>query len=399
MGAHARRLAAFADALAGAGQAAALVSHPRGLFYLTGTAQPANLLVVPGAPPTLFARRFGDLVRREAAVERVLDGAGFGAVRHELERLGAAGGPVGMELDVVPASLYLKAREAFGEIADCAPLLLALRARKDPDEVAALGAAADLFEAVHEAIVAHLRPGIAEHELAGEVQRALRRAGHDGVIGQRRWDAALQPEGALASGEHLATISGGPVTVSGVGLSRAVPFGASARRIEDGDLVNIDLGLRRAGYHADMARTYVLGEPPDDVAELGRVVRRLEDACIAAVRPGALASEVYDAGVAHARDEGVEDVFQGYGDTRGPYVGHAIGLELDESPVLGPGVGVALEEGMVLAIEPKLISPAFGAVNLEDDVVVTAGGCELLRERVPRALLVCDGRGGVTWEA
>ena len=89
---------------------------------------------------------------------------------------------------------------------------------------------------------------------------------------------------------------------------------------------------------------------------------------------------------------GVADVFQGYDDLHGPYIGHSIGLELDEPPVLGPGVDEPVREGMVLAVEPKLISPAFGAVNIEDDVVVTADGCELLGD-LPRCLFVV-GDGG-----
>jgi Xaa-Pro aminopeptidase len=247
-----------------------------------------------------------------------------------------------------------------------------------------------LFDAVHAAMCEWIRPGIAEHELAGEVERALRRAGHDGVVFQRRWDAKLAMEGGIASGQNLSTISRGPITVTGVGMSESFPMGASRRRLERGDLVNIDLGLNRAGYHGDMARTYAVGELPDGVERLAGVCREIQDVAIAAVRPGVLAHEVYDAAREAAGRLGVEDVFQG----GGPYIGHSIGLELDEPPVLGPGIEAPIEEGMILAIEPKLISPAFGAVNIEDDVVVTADGCELLGE-LPRCLFVIGEQGEV----
>jgi Xaa-Pro dipeptidase len=251
-----------------------------------------------------------------------------------------------------------------------------------------------LFDALHEAMRAHLRPGIAEHELAGEVARALRRAGHDGVVFQRRWDAKLQMEGAIASGEHLTTVSRGPVTVTGVGLSEAFPMGASERVLRRGDLLNVDLGLNRAGYHGDMARTYAVGELPEGVDELARACREIQDVAIGAIRPGVPAHTVYDAALAAARRLGVEGCFMGYGDLKGPYIGHGIGLELDEPPVLGPGVETPLEAGMVLAVEPKLISPGFGAVNIEDDVVVTAGGCELLGD-LPRSVFVIRESGEV----
>jgi Xaa-Pro dipeptidase len=385
----AERLARYAEALGERGVTAALVSQPQDLFYLTGTAQPCNLLVRAQGEPILFSRRFGALVREHSWVDDVRDGASYRAIAAEL----GSHGRLGLELDVLPAALYRKIRETLPgwELADGATPLLELRAVKDAGEIEALRASVKLFDAAHEAIATHLEPGLAEHELAGEVERALRRGGHAGVVNQRRWDAALQPEGSIASGANLTVISGGPIAVTGAGLSRAVPFGASDRVIGDGDLVNIDLGLNLAGYHGDMARTYVCGVASDEVVRLAGIVRALEDACLAAIRPGATAGDVYEAGVTAARAAGVEDVFQGFGGMQGPYVGHGIGLELDEPPVLGPGATEVLREGMVLAIEPKLMSPAFGAVNLEDDVVVTADGCELLGSLPRTVFAVRDG--------
>jgi Xaa-Pro aminopeptidase len=300
-----------------------------------------------------------------------------------------------MELDRLPVALVARAGAAFPRrvIADCAPLLLAQRVIKEPGEIEAMRASVALFEAVHATIVEHLRPGIAEHVLSGLIAAALRAAGSEGIIRQRRWDAKLALEGSLVSGGNLAIISGGPITISGPGMSRAHAMGASTRVIEDGDLVNIDLGLNRAGYHADMARTYALGALPAGVERHAAAVRTLEDEIIAAIRPGVLAHEVYDAGFAAAQELGVGEWFQGYGDHHGPYVGHSIGLELDEPPVLGPGVRTVIQAGMVLAVEPKLISPEWGAVNLEDDVVVTAAGCELLGSAVERSVFVVDGAG------
>jgi Xaa-Pro dipeptidase len=380
------RIDTFAAALSGNGMAAALVMNPPDAYYLSGTGQPANVLVAPGREPILFARRYIELARRATHVQRVLPGAGFSAVAEHLPE-----GPLGMELDKLPAALVDRARRTFGrEIVDCAPLLLAQRAVKDADEVERMRESVRLFDAVHEAMCEFIRPGIAEHELAGEVERALRRAGHDGVVFQRRWDAKLAMEGGIASGPNLSTISRGPITVTGVGLSEAFPMGASRRELRAGDLVNIDLGLNRAGYHGDMARTYAVSELPDGVERLAGVCRELQDVAMAAIRPGVLAHEVYDAAAGAARRLGVEDVFQG----GGPYIGHSIGLELDEPPVLGPGVETPIEQGMILAVEPKLISPDFGAVNIEDDVVVTADGCELLGD-LPRSLFVIGEQGEV----
>ncbi len=389
---HAARITRFAEGLEAAGFAAAVLSYHRDVFYLAGTSQPANLLVVPGEEPVLYARRFLELAQAESAVAEVVDSASLGPVRARLEALGVRGGRVGMTLDILPAALYVKACSTFAgyEIADVSGVLLAQRAVKDEDEVQALRESAASFGAAHAAIVEHARPGVTELEVSAEVVRALRRAGHDSVIFQRRWDAKLQTEGAIASGENMWVLSALAIAINGAGLGRSVPFGASRRVLKQGDLVNIDVGLCVAGYHADMARTYSLGEPSDEVRRFAAIVRACEDAAFEAVAPGVPARVPYEAARAVAAAEGVEQWFQGHGRYHGPYIGHGIGLELDEVPVLGPGVETPLEQGMVLTIEPKLVAPGIGVVNFEDDVVVRSDGCEYLSD-LPRELFVIEG--------
>jgi Xaa-Pro aminopeptidase len=380
------RIERFEAALGEAGLAGALVMHPVSVYHLAGTGQPANLLVVPGEEPVLYARRYADLARRSSRVAYVREGAGFSAI--DLPDLD---GPLGMELDVLPASLVASAQRRLGEVADCSDALWAVRMVKDAGEIEAMRESVALFDALHEAMCEHLRPGITELELSAELARALRRAGHDGVVWQHRWDAKLAMEGHVVSGEHLSTMSRGPITVTGVGLAEAFPMGASRREIRHGDVVLVDLGLNKAGYHGDMARCYAVGDVSDEMRRLAGICRELEDVALEAIRPGVTAGSVYDATLAAARRLGVEDSFQG----GGPYIGHGIGLELDEPPVLGPGVETPLQEGMILTVEPKLISPDFGAINIEDDVVVTADGCEILGD-LPRALFIVGDGGEIS---
>ena len=378
------RIELFEAALREAGLGAALVMHPVSVYYLAGTGQPANLLVVPGREPVLYARRYIELARESSWVVDVRPGAGFSAVEVTWD------GPLGMELDVLPASLVESARRRLGEIGDCSPALWSVREVKDASEVEAMRASVALFDVLHAAMLEHLRPGITELELSAEIARALRRAGHHGVVMQRRWDAKLQMEGAVVSGPHLTMISRGPITITGVGLGESFAMGASRREIRHGDLVNVDLGLNRDGYHADMARTYAVGEVSDEVRALAHKCREIEDVALAAVRPGVSCESVYEAAREAAARLGVGDIFQG----GGPYIGHSIGLELDEPPVLGPGAGAPVREGMILTIEPKLIGADGVAVNIEDDVVVTSDGCEILGD-LPRSLFVvgADGAG------
>lgn len=387
---HDRRLSAFADALDDAGFAAAIVSHPRDLYYLVGTAQPCNLLVTAHAEPLLAARRFGDLVREQAAIANVVDAPGLAPFAKRLADLGRSeGGRLGLALDVLPAALADKASRTFPglDVANYSPLLMRLRQVKDADEIELLRAAVGLFDHAHEAMLEHARPGIAEHELSAEVARALRRAGHEGHVFYRRWDASLQPEGLLASGPNLARISGHAITITGVGLSPALPFGASDRRLERGDLIVIDMGLNRRGYHGDMARTYAVAEAPPRAATLMEALRAAFDAACGALEPGAPASAPYDAAVRACEEHGVAQWFQGYGADRGAYVGHGVGVELDELPLLAAGQDTPLETGMVVAIEPKVISPEFGGLDIEDTVLLGETGPERL-STLPQELFV-----------
>ena len=373
-----QRLARFAQALDAAAFQAAIVTAPRDLFYLTGSAQPCNLLVTPGHEPLLCARRFGEQVRCEVPFLDVVVDASIANIRRRLGALGSDRGSLGLALDVLPARVASRIGRELPDmqVDDYSPILLSQRMIKDESEIQALRDAAGLFSAAHEAVMTHAAPGVAENELSGEVARALRRAGHEGHVFYRRWDAALQPEGLLVSGSNLARMSGHSHTITGTGLSPALPFGASRRVLDDGDLIVLDVGLNRAGYHADIARTYALGHATDEALELADAMVAIFEACRRAARPDVPAEALYEQAVGLCRERGLEEFFQGYGSERGTYVGHGVGLELDEPPVLAAGVETPLAAAMTLAIEPKVISPGFGGVDVEDTVLVTPTGGE-----------------------
>ena len=384
---YARRQARFETALVESGFVAAILLDRRNVFYLTGTGQPCILLVVPNHPPILYARRVAAWVRSEAAVERVEQAASLRPAAGRVRELGLKRGRIGLELDVIPGRLYLKARESFAEfeIDDVSSMILGARMTKDAFEQHQLRRSAALFDRLHETVLESLRPGMREIDVAAEVSRALRRAGHENISFYRRWDACIQPEGLVVSGSNLARISGLAMTVTGVGLGPALPWGASERIVQKGDLLVIDLGLNRAGYQADMSRTYVVGRADKLTRELFEVVLACQQAAIDAIKPGIPAEDVYAAALRVVIGTRWEGHFQGYGTERGRYIGHGVGLDLDEPPVLAVGDTTRLRVGMALAIEPKLIGPEFGAVQLEDTVFVHDGGAEVI-SAVPRAL-------------
>lgn len=167
-------------------------------------------------------------------------------------------------------------------------------------------------------------------------------------------------------------------------LRRSHPY-ASNNRIRMGDLVVVDLGLNYHGYHADVARTYVVGRADAKQKHLFDVVLEIQNTVLQAVKPGVKGSELFQVARETALRAGVEEFFQGYGELQGDYIGHGVGLELDEPPTIDSKCTTLIRENMTLAFEPKVIIPGWGAIDLEDTIRVTASGYEFLSS-IPREL-------------
>jgi Xaa-Pro aminopeptidase len=199
-----------------------------------------------------------------------------------------------------------------------------------------------------------LREGAVESEIAFEMECFMKKKGSDAVA----FD-----------------------TIVASGKRSALPHGkASPKRIEKGDLILIDFGCRFQGYHSDETCTAVLGQPSPEQRKVHQVVKDAHDKAIEGVRPGIPISEVDGIARNHIRD-------CGYGDYFGHGLGHGVGLAVHEEPgVNGENKGV-VEEGMVFTIEPGIYIPDRGGVRLEDMILVTSQGAEILTT-LPKELIM-----------
>ena len=166
--------------------------------------------------------------------------------------------------------------------------------------------------------------------------------------------------------------------VSGGGLSSSKPGGASRRSIRRGEPVLVDMAACSHGYLADQTRVFCLGSLPKPLSRAHSFCLRVMDRLLREGVPGRESQELYDLALGMAEQEGWEQVFMGAGEAKVPFVGHGVGLELDEWPILSRGSGTRLEEGMVVAVEPKVGIPGRGTVGVEDTCVVTGQGLEPL---------------------
>jgi Xaa-Pro aminopeptidase len=351
------RLDRARKATAAAGLDALLVSPGADLRYLTGYAaiplERLTCLVLPAdGDPVLVVPR----LERPAALAspagrldlEVLDWAEtddpFALVAR---RLPARAARVAVD-DRMHAAKVLAFRDAVpgAEQSLAGSVLGPLRARKAPDEVAALRRAGQAIDRVHARMGEWLRPGRTEREVGRDVARAILAEGHRDA----EW------------------------VVVGSGPNGASPHHElSDRRIEPGDPVVVDIGGTTAeGYCSDSARTYVAGgEPPADFLAYYGVVLAAQEAAVAAVRPGVTAERV---------DAVARDLITGagYGEAFVHRTGHGIGLETHEAPYIVAGNAEPLEPGMAFSVEPGVYLPGRHGARIEDIVVVTADGAERL---------------------
>lgn len=365
---------------------AALLSHPRDVLYYTGTARPSTLLVAP-QEALLFVRRGMALAKREVIGVTIEPGGGFDRIAEALRDQAPEGGRLGVELDVLPARLYLRVGQALPEweLVDVSRLVLEQRMLKEPPEIDLTLKAAAAADAGHAALAGLLRAGATELELAAEVEAEMRRAGHEGYQ-PLRYPGARGGGVLLMSGENLTVRGGHGLVVTGTGLSPASPYGASRRPVRPGDLVVLDIGATCQGYTADESRTYVVGRASAAQQALHEVALATEEAVLAALRPDTPIAEVY-AAAEEVVTRGAPPHFPPGSLILPGFVGHGVGLELDEPPVLWPRDEGAVRAGMVLAVEVEVSAPVAGwMAKVEDTVVVEASGARLLTS-APRELI------------
>jgi Xaa-Pro dipeptidase len=371
------RVAGLQTALATAGLDAALLQQNADLYYYAGTVQQSYLYVPAEGEATLYVRKVAERARLESALGAVV---GIASPRGLLaaieERYDALPARLGLELDVLPVSHFRRLEKLFPEAAfeDVGRIVMRQRAVKSAWEVDRVRAAAAVADAVSRVLPDLLEEGLTEVEFAGRVEAEARRLGHEGYIRMRGFNQEMF-YGQLLTGVSGCVPSYLDTPLAGTGLSPSVAQGASFRRIGRGEPVVFDFVPVRDGYMADFTRMYSLGPLAGALMRAFDVALRVQEAATAAARPGATCRAVWDAARATAAEAGLAAHFMGYGAGQVPYVGHGIGIELDEVPVL-TGSDLVLEPGMVFALEPKFVLPGHGAVGIENTWVVTDEGAE-----------------------
>lgn len=255
-------------------------------------------------------------------------------------------------------------------------LIRQVRAVKTPFEIDMIRQSAASHDMLYRHIPKLYTPGMTDLEFSIEIERAARQHGSLGIF--RIFGRSMEIfMGNVLAGENADTPTPYDFAMGGAGLDDSLPIGCNGTTIHPGQTVMVDVNGNFTGYMTDLSRVYSLGEIPEKARHAHAVSLEIEQAVMSMARPGVAASELYDKALAIARDRKVEDYFMGHRQKAG-FVGHGVGIEINEQPVLAPRSRDVLEAGMVFALEPKFVIPGVGPVGIENTFLVTDDGVERL---------------------
>ena len=357
-----------------------LVLGKMNIFYLTGTTQDGLLFVPQDAKPLLMIRRELARAKVESPLDQVVSiqsGAGLSSLIKQY--CGGLPDTVGLELDVLPVKDFFRYRSLFPRVTflDASKILREARKVKTSFEIGLMRTAGDIGQEVYQEARKILKAGMTEIEFGGLLEAVAKRLGHEGLLRVRSFNYEAY------SWHVLSGLTGGIVSQSdspmgGLGLSPAFPVGASRKVMKAHEPILLDFGICYHGYQVDQTRMYSIGEMPQQFINAYNVCKEIHDAVLEDVRPGADTEALFLKTLLLAEKLGYKDSYLGPPGLQTRFIGHGIGLELNELPFLAQGHSSPLEEGLVFALEPKIVFPGEGAVGLENTVLVTRNGYEIL---------------------
>lgn len=354
----------------------ALILQNADLFYFTGTLQRGYLCIPQDGEPVFFVQKYYDRAAQESPLQ-CIKVKGMKALPNLLRDHGITGTRLGLEFDVIPVSLFNRIRDLFGnwETLDISTEIKEIRSIKSAFEIQQIKQSGKIIDLVFPAVREHLREGMSELELDGILFSIGRAAGHQGLIRMRGFNQEMMNVYVL-SGANACTTSFGDTPLCGAGANHAIAQGSSSKKIRRNEPIVIDYGGGHNGYVTDETRTFVIGELKDHLERAHQVAQSIIDAVESSAKPGDMATGIYERAKAIAAEEGLDPYFMGHGEGQVAFVGHGIGLEVNEWPIIGRGFRRPLEPGMVFAFEPKFVFPDEGAVGIELDYIIREDGLE-----------------------
>ena len=353
---------------------AAIITCNVNLLYTYGQVVSGYLYLPLHAPARLFVKRPNTLIGEHVHVVRKPE--------QIIELLKENGLPmpqtIMLEGDELPYTEYMRLAGMFPEatVVNGTPLIRQARSVKTEMEVIMFRRAAAAHAKAYQQIPSVYREGMTDMELSIEIERLMRLQGCLGIF--RVFGQSMEIfMGSVLTGDNAAIPSPYDFALGGQGIDPALPGGVNGTLLSKGQSVMVDLGGNFNGYMCDMSRVFSVGKLTDEAYAAHQVCLDIQEEVANMAKPGVVCEDLYNKAIDMVTKAGFADNFMGI-NQKAKFIGHGIGLEINEAPVLAPRVKQELEPGMVFALEPKIVLPGVGPVGIENSWAVTAEGVEKL---------------------
>lgn len=362
------------QAMAEAGVDGCLVATNRNLYWLMGRVVGGYFYLPVEGEPHCFLKRPAEVgrvacsaIRKPEQLPEAMAGAGLPLPRRLM-----------LEDETLTHAEYVRLQRVFAssEVVGGSQMLRRLRAVKTPWEIDQMRQSARRQVEVYRQIPSCYRPGMTDLELQIEIERLMRLHGSYGAFHADGTNMEIFM-GSLLAGSNAEVPSPFDFALGGAGMHACSPLGANGTRLEEGMAVMVDMSGNYTAYQSDMTRVFAVGRLPEEAVRAHRVSCEITAHMEATARAGVSCAQLYRDAYDRAVSAGLERNFMG---TRlqAKFVGHGIGLDVNELPVLTPRSQEVLQPGMTFAFEPKFVIPQVGAVGIENTYLVTENGVEKL---------------------
>lgn len=353
---------------------AALITCNVNLVYTYGQVVSGYLYLPLHSPAIVFFKRPNNLTGEHCFAirrpEEILD---------QLKELGL---PLPTKLmlegDELSYTEYNRLANVFPdiEIVNGTPLIRQARSIKTPVEVEMMRRSAQAHSRAYQQIPSVYRQGMTDLEFSIEIERLMRLEGCLGIF--RVFGRSMEIfMGSVLAGDNANHPSPYDFALGGEGLDPALPSGLNKTVLTEGMSVMVDLGGNFSGYMGDMSRVFSIGKLSDQAYAAHQVCLDIQEKIASIAKPGVICEDLYNTALEMATKAGFADNFMGTAQ-QAKFIGHGIGLEINEAPVLAPRMKQELQPGMVFALEPKIVLPGVGPLGIENSWAVTPEGIEKL---------------------
>ncbi len=353
---------------------AALIACNINLLYTAGTIISGYLYLPLNSPARIFVKRPNHLsgefvfgIRKPEQIIDILKEEGLPMPEKVM-----------LEADELPYTDYMRLAGLFpeAEVVNGTPVIREARSIKTAVEIEHFRRSGAAHTKAYNQIPSVFRPGMTDLQLSIEVERLMRLEGNLGVF--RVFGQSMEIfMGSLLAGDNAAYPSPFDFSLGGQGIHPALPGSVKGAPIKAGETIMVDMGGNFNGYMGDMSRVYSVGKLTQNAYDAHQVCIDIQNEIVEMAKPGTVCEDMYNKAIEMVTKAGYADNFMGI-EQKARFIGHGIGLEINEMPVIAPRMKKELEPGMVFALEPKIVLPGIGAVGIENSWAVNAEGLEKL---------------------